>query len=99
VTTKTELDEWKRGSETVNSQLLKRIELLEAQLADAARLLKDAAPPWAGMTPAEAELVWEWSAARRKFVECVTGEKSCPSDAAEQALADSSATNRGGERG
>jgi predicted nucleic acid-binding Zn-ribbon protein len=38
---KTELDEWKRGSETVNSQLLKRIELLEAQLSKAQHLLRE----------------------------------------------------------
>jgi chromosome segregation ATPase len=54
-------------------RLALRVELLESRLADAARLLKDAAPPSAGMTGAEAALIWEWSAARRKFVDGVTG--------------------------
>jgi hypothetical protein len=55
--------------------LAARVELLESRLADAARLLKDAAPPWAGMTAAEdAEIIREWSAARAKFIEDVIGK-------------------------
>ena len=53
--------------------LAEQLDHARVELAEAARLLKDAAPPWAGMTAAEAALIWEWSAARRKFVDDVTG--------------------------